>query len=319
MANTPKWNIRLRHEWLATPLKKKRVKRCQNARVGLLEAQARKKAKDKTSLRGLADFTWGLASPSAALGRVAPGSTGSRGSAPAAWSTFPTPRAPAGGSSVLDDGQTLMNHLQKLAGLARAAPPGCRVRCALAPFDQMDRAQITVLRLSQPQPAAAPVPQAGGLPGLPGPARHPAGAAALGQQALQGLQNALPGVIPPGSPGLPARASRPSRSSSRSSRASASWPRCRSWTPASRTSSSTSSGTRATSTTRRSPASRPAWASSCSGPTRPRSTCSSPSRATRPRWTARAGRTRSTASRPDTARHLGRIYENLWGPVPPGA
>jgi len=44
MANTPKWNIRLRHEWLATPLKKKRVKRCEKARVGLLDAEARKAA-----------------------------------------------------------------------------------------------------------------------------------------------------------------------------------------------------------------------------------------------------------------------------------
>ena len=48
MANTPKWNIRMRHEWLQSPLKKKRVKRCQKARVGLLEAEARKKARDKT-------------------------------------------------------------------------------------------------------------------------------------------------------------------------------------------------------------------------------------------------------------------------------
>jgi len=45
MANTPKWNIRLRHEWLATPLKNKRG---QKARVGLLEAEARKAAKKKT-------------------------------------------------------------------------------------------------------------------------------------------------------------------------------------------------------------------------------------------------------------------------------
>jgi hypothetical protein len=49
MANTPKWNIRMRHEWLATPLKKKRLKRCQKARVGLLEAELRKKAKLKKS------------------------------------------------------------------------------------------------------------------------------------------------------------------------------------------------------------------------------------------------------------------------------
>jgi hypothetical protein len=45
MANTPKWNIRLRHEWLSTPLKKKRIKRGQKARIGLLEAEARKKLK----------------------------------------------------------------------------------------------------------------------------------------------------------------------------------------------------------------------------------------------------------------------------------
>lgn len=43
MANTPKWNIRLRHEWLSTPLKKKRIKRGQKARIGLLDAEARKK------------------------------------------------------------------------------------------------------------------------------------------------------------------------------------------------------------------------------------------------------------------------------------
>lgn len=47
MANTPKWNIRLRHEWLATPLKKKRFKRSQKARVGYLEAEARKKSSEK--------------------------------------------------------------------------------------------------------------------------------------------------------------------------------------------------------------------------------------------------------------------------------
>jgi hypothetical protein len=45
MANTPKWNIRLRHEWLSTPLKKKRVKRCAKARLGMVDAEARKNAK----------------------------------------------------------------------------------------------------------------------------------------------------------------------------------------------------------------------------------------------------------------------------------
>ena len=42
MANTAKWNIRLRHEWLQTPLKKKRIKRNKKARIGLLEAEQRK-------------------------------------------------------------------------------------------------------------------------------------------------------------------------------------------------------------------------------------------------------------------------------------
>lgn len=45
MANTPKWNIRLRHEWLATPLKKKRIKKSQKARIGMLDAEARKAEK----------------------------------------------------------------------------------------------------------------------------------------------------------------------------------------------------------------------------------------------------------------------------------
>lgn len=44
MANTAKWNVRLRHEWLQTPLKKKRIKRSQKARIGLLEAEERKLA-----------------------------------------------------------------------------------------------------------------------------------------------------------------------------------------------------------------------------------------------------------------------------------
>ena len=42
MANIAKWNIRLRHEWLQSPLKKKRVKRNEKVRVGLLDAENRK-------------------------------------------------------------------------------------------------------------------------------------------------------------------------------------------------------------------------------------------------------------------------------------
>jgi hypothetical protein len=47
MANTSKWNVRLRHEWLATPLPKKRVKNSEKVRCGLHEAEARKAAKQK--------------------------------------------------------------------------------------------------------------------------------------------------------------------------------------------------------------------------------------------------------------------------------
>lgn len=45
MANIAKWNIRLRHEWLQTPLKKKRVKRSEKVRIGLLDAETRKAPK----------------------------------------------------------------------------------------------------------------------------------------------------------------------------------------------------------------------------------------------------------------------------------
>lgn len=41
MANYPVWNVRLRHEWLAKPLKKKRIKRRQAQRIGLLDAWER--------------------------------------------------------------------------------------------------------------------------------------------------------------------------------------------------------------------------------------------------------------------------------------
>ena len=42
MANRAIWNVRKRHEWLATPLKAKRVKRAQRLRCGLQEALDRK-------------------------------------------------------------------------------------------------------------------------------------------------------------------------------------------------------------------------------------------------------------------------------------
>ncbi|MBM4360481.1 MAG: hypothetical protein FJ096_20430 [Deltaproteobacteria bacterium] len=42
MSNFKTWNIRKRHEWLATPTKKKRVKRRTLRRCGHAEAEANK-------------------------------------------------------------------------------------------------------------------------------------------------------------------------------------------------------------------------------------------------------------------------------------
>lgn len=42
MANRAIWNVRKRHEWLATPLKGKRVKRSSRLRNGMQEALDRK-------------------------------------------------------------------------------------------------------------------------------------------------------------------------------------------------------------------------------------------------------------------------------------
>lgn len=42
MSNRAIWNVRLRHEWLTTPLKPKRLKRRKRARIGLEQANARK-------------------------------------------------------------------------------------------------------------------------------------------------------------------------------------------------------------------------------------------------------------------------------------
>jgi hypothetical protein len=42
MANRAIWSMRLRHEWLKTPLKKARLKRSQRIRVGLEDALVRR-------------------------------------------------------------------------------------------------------------------------------------------------------------------------------------------------------------------------------------------------------------------------------------
>lgn len=42
MSNRSLWNVRLRHVWLTTPLKGKRMKRRQRVRIGLEDALTRK-------------------------------------------------------------------------------------------------------------------------------------------------------------------------------------------------------------------------------------------------------------------------------------
>jgi len=49
MANRAIWNVRKRHEWLAKPLKSRRVKRAQRLRCGLQEALDRKAAGGQSS------------------------------------------------------------------------------------------------------------------------------------------------------------------------------------------------------------------------------------------------------------------------------
>jgi hypothetical protein len=45
MSNRAIWNVRLRHVWLSTPLKGKRMKKRQRVRIGLEDALNRKAAK----------------------------------------------------------------------------------------------------------------------------------------------------------------------------------------------------------------------------------------------------------------------------------
>jgi hypothetical protein len=89
---------------------------------------------------------------------------------------------------------TAMNHLPKIAGLVALLPLafGCAAR--QAPFDTLDRSQVTVLRLKQPQPGAAS-PSVPTIPGLPAELQQ------MGQAVLQGAQTVVPGLsnmLPPG-------------------------------------------------------------------------------------------------------------------------
>jgi hypothetical protein len=85
--------------------------------------------------------------------------------------------------------------LRTFIGLAVLATPLATGCARTAPFDQMDQAQITVMRLTNPPPPVQPTPVMGqpGFAGLPLPPELQAGATAV----LQGAQAAgLP--IPPG-------------------------------------------------------------------------------------------------------------------------
>jgi hypothetical protein len=90
-----------------------------------------------------------------------------------------------------------MNFMTRtLAGFALLVPlaTGCASRTA--PFNDMDKAQITVLRLQGQEQQVAPTTPATApslIPGIPAELQQ------MGQAALQGLQQVLPpGIIPPG-------------------------------------------------------------------------------------------------------------------------
>ena len=52
MANRAIWSVRKRHEWLAKPLKAKRIKRAQRLRCGLQDAMDRKASAEPPSTEG---------------------------------------------------------------------------------------------------------------------------------------------------------------------------------------------------------------------------------------------------------------------------
>jgi hypothetical protein len=52
MANRAIWNVRRRHEWLATPLKGKRLKRRKRLRIGLQQAMDRKQQPAEPAAEG---------------------------------------------------------------------------------------------------------------------------------------------------------------------------------------------------------------------------------------------------------------------------
>jgi len=103
-----------------------------------------------------------------------------------------------------------MNRPLLLTGILVALPLAAGCASRTAPFNEMDQAQITVLRLQGQEPPPQPVaqPTAPGIPGIPGlPPELQAGAQALGQAVNQ----ALPGLIPPGLLGGAAQPAQPAQ------------------------------------------------------------------------------------------------------------
>ncbi len=49
MSNRSVWNVRRRHEWLASPLKGKHLKKRKRLRIGLEQALERKRAKEASA------------------------------------------------------------------------------------------------------------------------------------------------------------------------------------------------------------------------------------------------------------------------------
>lgn len=94
-----------------------------------------------------------------------------------------------------------MNRSLSLTGLLVVLPLAWGCASRTAPFNEMDQAQITVLRLQgqevapQPQPAAT---TPGLIPGIPPELQQ------VGQQIGQAINQAVPGLIPPNLlPGMP--------------------------------------------------------------------------------------------------------------------
>lgn len=87
-----------------------------------------------------------------------------------------------------------MNTLRSLAALTLLAPLAAGCASRTAPFDELDKAPMTILRLGPPPaPPVAMAPP--GMPGIPG---VPPELQQMGQQILQGVQQTLPGLLPPG-------------------------------------------------------------------------------------------------------------------------